>query len=93
MSLKESLAIQEENFPIMECYDCGGERKPVKRMHPKFGITVWDYPMYECPDCGGRSFHGLVSVAVQKLQEKHRLHGGYYMKDLLEIEEREQTGN
>ena len=56
-------------------------------LHTMQNITVYDFPFFKCKNCG--EIHGLLSVgiAIERLQQKYNLHGGYTIEDLLQIEQ------
>ncbi|MCF6095082.1 YgiT-type zinc finger protein [Microaerobacter geothermalis] len=86
MSLAEAIKSQEENFSDETCFHCSSKTVISKKTVPFLGITVWDLPLQVCPKCGEEYHRASIGIAVELLQEKHKLHGGYYVKDLLEIE-------
>lgn len=85
MSLTEAVASQPDTS---FCFECGSEngKKLMAKPLELYGVTVLDFPVYQCERCGAESHRASVSVAVEHLQQKHKLHGGYYIDDLLKLE-------
>lgn len=91
MSLAAAIESQQRNFPTTKCYDCNGEKKLVQKPHAFLGVTVWDFPQYECEQCGSTSHRSSVAIAIEILQEKFNLHGGFKLDELIKFEKQEKS--
>lgn len=88
LNLTDAVDSQAKNYSSIPCFKCEEPQKLVRKPRAFIGITVWDYPTYECKRCGTTSHQAATGIAVEDLKEKYNLQGGYYLKDLLDIESR-----
>ncbi|CAM3709231.1 hypothetical protein [Marinicrinis lubricantis] len=90
MSLAAAIESQHKNYPTTICHNCVGEKKLVGKPYSFAGLVVWDLPQYECSNCGATSHRFSVGIAIEQLREKFNLRGGYQVKELLEIEKKNE---
>lgn len=86
LNLTDAIENQAKNYSTIPCFDCGGIQQLTRKPKAFIGITVWDFPTYHCSECDTTSHQAATGIAVEDLKDKHNLHGGYNLQELLRIE-------
>lgn len=86
LNLTDAIESQSKNHSTVPCFDCGGIQQLTRKPKAFIGITVWDFPTYHCSQCNITSYQAATAIAVEDLKDKHNLHGGYKLQELLRIE-------